>query len=104
MFAALDDGTILASTSVLSHLKDFFALHFARSQTMIEVYLRSTGGVAERILSDPESVTQSPEMLAQHFRDLTGLEPAGQGALLHARDKRRGVGRRPVRSRRGVLR
>jgi hypothetical protein len=84
VFSALDDGTLVGDPVATGHLKDLFALHFARSRTMIDVYLRSTAGTAERMLSDPDSVTQNGAVLDEYFRERTGLEPAGPAARLWA--------------------
>lgn len=84
VFKALDTGTLLDERHLVTALKNFLALHFARSRTMREMFTRSRGQSQsfEKILG----MASDPDFLAGFFRQHFGVDPAGPQALLLARD------------------
>jgi hypothetical protein len=84
VFGALDRGDLFDHADLVAALKDFLALHFARSRTMREMFMRSRDESQQ--LEDIFGMTTDPDLLARFFREQFGLDPAGPEALLLARD------------------
>jgi hypothetical protein len=84
VFDALDRGDLLGHADLVDSLMNFMALHFARSLTMRELFMRSRDD--SQHLEDIFGMTTDPNFLAGFFRDRYGLDPVGPQALLLARD------------------
>ncbi len=78
VFEALDGRSLFAEPEALGRLKDFVALHFARSRTMREVYRRSIDHAMKKLKNDGD--LRRPERLDELFFLRFGLHPAGPGA------------------------
>jgi Protein of unknown function (DUF4238) len=80
LIAMIEEGADPSDPSVDEAAKDIFALHWARSHTMRVIWETSVPRNLDRRQLE---MLNSPELPAV-FRDLTGLEPVGIGALEYA--------------------
>lgn len=81
-FASLDAGDLFDDTDTVAQLKDFFALHFARSLTAFDVFDASRVRSLEELTRDRD--LRYRRRFDRLFEELTGIVPAGPGARLYA--------------------
>jgi len=82
VFRALDGGNLFDDPPSVARLKDFFALHFARSRTLQEVHRRSNDHALSSLQQDED--LRNPARLDELFLARFGLHPAGPGARMAA--------------------
>ena len=83
VFVAVDQGVLFDTPQLVDKLKDFMALHFARSRTMLEVHRRATNSAIEKLITEGDDL-RNPARLDELFRLRYGLHPAGPDARLLA--------------------
>lgn len=84
VFELLDSSRLHDDPAAVETLKDFLALHVARSRTTKQVY---DDAFARRIrdLEGTSEILNRDELLDEYYRDRTGLNPAGPQGRADAR-------------------